>query len=71
MLYKVGHVLINSSGCIVRNLDFNRTLTKLDTGCEDNWIALEILERASMNDQVNELDVRVFQVAFGGVRLQV
>ena len=39
---------------------------KLDTGCEDNWIALEILERASMKKQMNELDVRVSYIAFGG-----
>ena len=48
--------------------DSGRTFVhaKLDTGCEDNWIALEILERASMNNQVNELEVRVSYIAFGG-----
>lgn len=52
--------------------DSGRTFVhaKLDSGCEDDWIALEILERASMENQVNELDVRVSYVAFGGQRFE-
>lgn len=52
--------------------DSGRTFVhaKLDTGCEDDWIALEILERASMDNQVNELDVMISYVAFGGQKFE-
>ncbi|KAL2011661.1 hypothetical protein VTN00DRAFT_4379 [Thermoascus crustaceus] len=47
---------------------FERTLGRgqLDSGCDDNWVSSELLSRAGLLDQVQELDEKPHYLGFGG-----
>ena len=39
---------------------------QLDTGCEENWISMDILTRADFEAQLNPTDIVRSYTAFGG-----
>ncbi|KAL6718892.1 hypothetical protein ACLMJK_003127 [Lecanora helva] len=43
---------------------------KLDTGCDENWISMELLERVGIGDQIQTMDSIPSYVAFGGHELE-
>lgn len=47
---------------------FERTLgrAQLDSGCDDNWVSSELLSRAGLLDQVQELDKKPHYLGFDG-----
>ena len=43
---------------------------KLDSGCDDNWISTDIIERAGMGEEVQHIERSATYTAFGGHQFQ-
>ena len=39
---------------------------KFDTGCDENWISMDVLQRVGVGNYLNSIEIKQSYVAFGG-----
>ena len=43
---------------------------RFDTGCDENWISMKVLQRAGIGDRLGSIEMKHSYVAFGGEELE-